>query len=250
MFVWGCFASQVIGYFLGCLPYLLMDINRHSKTTSFKIQPLKYPDKRSLLKATKDLLNMFAAVVLPMLCVGGFVLPQIGISRNGPFPTWYQLAIQIAYFFLVEDYFNYWIHRWLHLPWLYRHIHSVHHYYDAPFSIVAAYAHPVEVIAQAIPTFLGPLLVGPHLYTLMLWQVFRNFEAIDIHSGYEFPYSLKSLIPAYAGTHHHDYHHYIHSGNFASVFTWCDRLYGTDVGYQAFRAKAMDKKAAMESKTL
>lgn len=187
--------------------------------------------------ATKDVLISFITVILPMLAVGGIFLPRLGITRSDPLPPWYVVLVQISFFFIVEDYLNYWIHRWLHTPWLYRHVHSVHHMYDAPFSIVAAHAHPVEVVVLAIPTFVGPLIISPHLYTLMLWQLFRNFEAIDIHSGYEFKYSFKALFPGYAGADHHDYHHYMHSGNFASVFKWCDYLYGTDLGFKNYKAR-------------
>lgn len=48
---------------------------------------------------------------------------------------------------------------------------------------------------------------------------------------YDFPWSLTKFIPFYGGADHHDYHHYVggqsHS-NFASVFTYCDYIYGTD----------------------
>lgn len=236
MFVFGCLLSQIIGYFFGCLPYIIMDVMRPFRSASFKIQQT-YPSKYEMLVTSKDMMVSFLLVVFPMLALGGFVLPQLGISRDGPLPPWYVVLVQIAYFFLVEDFFNYWVHRWLHQPFLYKHVHSVHHKYNSPFSIAAAYAHPLEVLMQAIPTFLGPLLISPHLYTLMIWQIVRNFEAIDIHSGYELPLSLKTFFPAYAGTRHHDYHHYAHSGNFASVFTWCDRLYGTHLGYETYLTK-------------
>lgn len=45
------------------------------------------------------------------------------------------------------------------------------------------------------------------------------------------PWSPTKYIPFYGGADHHDYHHYVggqsHS-NFASVFTYCDFIYGTD----------------------
>lgn len=48
---------------------------------------------------------------------------------------------------------------------------------------------------------------------------------------YDLPWSPAKYIPFYGGADHHDYHHYVgglsHS-NFASVFTYCDFLYGTD----------------------
>jgi len=48
---------------------------------------------------------------------------------------------------------------------------------------------------------------------------------------YDFSWSPTRFIPFYGGAKYHDYHHYVgrHSqSNFASVFTYCDYLYGTD----------------------
>ncbi|KAJ8766215.1 hypothetical protein K2173_021732 [Erythroxylum novogranatense] len=42
---------------------------------------------------------------------------------------------------------------------------------------------------------------------------------------------------------YHDYHHYVggqSQSNFASVFTYCDYLYGTDKGYR-YRKKVLEK---------
>lgn len=234
-FVVGCFMAQIFGYFLACFPYILLDAFGFER---FKVQSqVPHPTVYQTIRASFDTLMSFVNPVLPMLGLGGLVIEQVGILRNAEWPSRGVLVTQIAYFFLVEDYLNYWLHRWLHQPWLYRRIHSVHHTYDAPFAVTAAYAHPAEVVILAIPTFAGPALLLPHMYTLFIWQLMRNCEAIDIHSGYELPFSIKSIFPAYAGTAHHDYHHYMHSGNFASVFTWCDRLYGTHLGYQNFIKK-------------
>lgn len=240
MIVWGCFISQIFGYFIGCIPYILIDLFQPQTSSALKIQS-KFPTRSALIKASIEVTVSFIFVVFPLLILAAYVFPLVGISRDGPLPSWYLLIAQIAIFFLIEDYFNYWLHRWLHQPWLYRHVHYMHHKYDAPFAIVAAFAHPIETVLLGIPTLLGPLIVAPHLYTIMLWQIFRMFEAIDIHSGYDLPYSLKSIFPAFAGARHHDYHHYMHSGNFASVFTWCDQLYGTNLGYEQHLAKRSDR---------
>lgn len=237
MFVVGCFASQLAGYFLGCAPFVLLDALRARAPPFRKIQAGKYAPRRAVLAASAAMLRSFATVVLPLLAGGGLFIERAGISRDAPFPSARVVLLQVAYFFLVEDFLNYWVHRALHLPWLYTRVHSVHHAYDAPFAVVAAYAHPAEVVLQALPTFAGPLMLGPHLYTLCVWQLFRNWEAIDIHSGYDHPWGLASVVPWYAGAEHHDFHHFLHSGNFASVFTWCDWAYGTDLAYDSFRRK-------------
>ncbi|GJR85676.1 hypothetical protein Tco_0209687, partial [Tanacetum coccineum] len=48
---------------------------------------------------------------------------------------------------------------------------------------------------------------------------------------YDFPWTVTKYIPFYGGADYHDYHHYVggqSQSNFASVFTYCDYIYGTD----------------------
>jgi sterol desaturase/sphingolipid hydroxylase (fatty acid hydroxylase superfamily) len=47
---------------------------------------------------------------------------------------------------VIEDTWHYWLHRLMHHKRLYKYVHKVHHTYQAPFGMVAEYAHPVETI--------------------------------------------------------------------------------------------------------
>ncbi|KAG5092508.1 hypothetical protein JHK82_051286 [Glycine max] len=135
----------------------------------------------------------------------------------------------------------------LHCKWAFEKIHKVHHEYEAPFGLSAPYAHWAEIIILGIPSFLGPVLVPGHITTYRLWFILRQLEAIETHSGYyykvnkviiyhhlltryDFPWSPTKYIPFYGGPAYHDYHHYVggkSQSNFASVFTYCDYIYGT-----------------------
>lgn len=63
-----------------------------------------------------------------------------------------EIGIQIAFFFVVEDFLHYWFHRALHTKTLYKLIHSVHHEFATPMGITSSYAHPLEVMILGIPT--------------------------------------------------------------------------------------------------
>jgi methylsterol monooxygenase len=81
-----------------------------------------------------------------------------------------------------------------------------------------------------------------HLATMLVWIVFRLFQAIDSHSGYDFPWSLCHWVPFWAGADHHDFHHQTLMGNYASSFRWVDYFYGTDVKYRAYRKRQAQQK--------
>lgn len=64
-------------------------------------------------------------------------------------------------------------------------------------------------------------------------------------SGYDIPLNPLNLIPFYAGSRHHDFHHMNFVGNYASTFTWWDRIFGTDSHFIAY----MEKMKKTEEKT-
>jgi methylsterol monooxygenase len=74
----------------------------------------------------------------------------------------------------------------------------------------------------------------------------RLFQAIDAHSGYDFPWSLNKFIPFWAGADHHDFHHQAFVNNFSTSFRWWDWSLGTDKRYRAHRKKQAAEAYARE----
>jgi 4,4-dimethyl-9beta,19-cyclopropylsterol-4alpha-methyl oxidase len=109
---------------------------------------------------------------------------MIGIRAGLPLPSGWEIFLQLLVYFMVEDYTNYWIHRFLHGKWGYEKIHKVHHEYTAPIGFAAPYAHWAEILILGIPSFLGPAMVPGHMITFWLWIALRQIEAIETHSGY------------------------------------------------------------------
>ncbi|KAH7856623.1 hypothetical protein Vadar_003619 [Vaccinium darrowii] len=166
---------------------------------------------------------------------------MIGIRTSLPLPSLGEIVAQLFVYFIIEDYTNYWMHRFLHCKWGYEKIHWVHHEYTAPIGYAAPYAHWLEVLLLGIPSFLGPATAPGHMITFWLWIALRHIESIETHSGYDLPWTPTKFIPFYGGAEYHDYHHYVggqSQSNFASVFTYCDYIYGTDKGYR-YQKKVM-----------
>jgi methylsterol monooxygenase len=171
-----------------------------------------------------------------------------GMSISVPFPSIWTMAFQIAIFFVLEDAWHYWMHRALHWGPFYKHIHKIHHQYSAPFGLAAEYASPIEVLFLGLGTVGAPLLwtaiTGDmHILTMYLWIVFRLFQAIDAHSGYEFPFSLHNFLPFWAGADYHDVHHEKFVGNYASSFRWWDWLLDTDNSPESIKRRRNKKLA-------
>ena len=79
-----------------------------------------------------------------------------------------------------------------------------HHEFTAPFGITAEYAHPAETLILGLGTIGGPLLYvyyteSLHIVTVYAWLIVRLFQTVDAHSGYDFPWSLRNILPFWAG---------------------------------------------------
>ena len=109
---------------------------------------------------------------------------MIGIRTGLPLPSGWEMFAQLLVYFVVEDFTNYWIHRFLHNKWGYEKIHRVHHEYTAPIGFAAPYAHWAEILILGIPSFLGPAMVPGHMITFWMWIALRQIEAIETHCGY------------------------------------------------------------------
>lgn len=225
------------------LPVVVIEFLRSDSFDKYKIQPKVRLSFSEMFRCYKDVMSMFFFVVGPLQLVSFPSIQMVGIRTGLPLPSGWEIIAQLVVYFMVEDYTNYWIHRFLHCKWGYEKIHRVHHEYTAPIGFAAPYAHWAEILILGIPSFLGPAMAPGHMITFWLWIALRQIEAIETHSGYDFPWSFTKYIPFYGGADYHDYHHYVgeqSQSNFASVFTYCDFLYGTDKGYR-YQKKVLRK---------
>nr|WEU38163.1 C-4 sterol methyl oxidase [Paris polyphylla] len=225
----------IVVYSLAPLPIALVELLRPKAISRFKIQRKVRIPSSVVLRCYKDVIRTFILAVGPLQLFSYSTIKWVGIRTGLPLPAAWEVVAQLAVYFVVEDYFNYWIHRALHTKWGYDWIHRVHHEFTAPIGFAAPYAHPAEVLILGVPAFLGPAIVPGHIITFWLWMVIRHIEAIETHCGYDFPLTPTKYIPFYGGAEYHDYHHYVggqSQSNFASVFTYCDYIYGTDKGYR------------------
>merc|ERR1719240_137343 len=101
----------------------------------------------------------------------------------------------------------YWSHRAFHLPFLYKHIHKIHHEVKAPFGICALYFHPIEHIQAAFEGMAPALLLGSHISIYILWTFIATLAVLVHHNGYDWePYVPDSIRPFASMTQQHDYH--------------------------------------------
>jgi sterol desaturase/sphingolipid hydroxylase (fatty acid hydroxylase superfamily) len=148
-----------------------------------------------------------------------------------PRPLW-RHAIDLVAVLMLYDLFYYLTHRFLFHGRLLRKVHALHHQAHTPTYIDALYVHPLETTI-GLTLFLGTMplvaaLTGAPLHavsmavaTLLFTQLNTLNHAWMNLSG--FPFEIWSRITWIHAAHHVD----MNRGNFATLSTLYDRLFGT-----------------------
>ena len=221
------FIAHELIYFGRCLPWIIADA-MPGTFNRWRIQDHKAPPSvATQWDCTKYILAIHFIVELPLIVLFHPMMDLCGLKYASPFPDLKTLAAQLAIFFIVEDTYHYWLHRAFHWGPLYRSIHRIHHQYATPFGLTAEYASPWETLLLGLGTIAPPLVLGyftenVHLITVLVWMGLRQVQAIDSHSGYDFPWSLRRIIPFWGGADWHDDHHRYFVGNYSSSFRYWD----------------------------
>ncbi len=146
------------------------------------------------------------------------------------YPLWYIPLSILGSLFIHETYY-YWLHRWLHLPSVYRLIHKTHHDSISTSVWTSFSFHPIESLLQAIIIPVIVLLIPLHIFVLIFLLVLMTLSAIINHAGVEiFPsganhhWFWRHLI----GATHHDQHHRKFVYNYGLYFTFWDKIMKTE----------------------
>ncbi|PGH04538.1 hypothetical protein AJ79_07064 [Helicocarpus griseus UAMH5409] len=213
--------SQLLGFWLISTLYLLLDLLYPSFSQTHKLQSSRsQPSRTAILLcfrtvATANLSSTLLHLVL--LHFTNYKLTLFTIPSH--LPTMREILSDFLYALVTREALFYTIHRALHHPLLYRHIHKQHHSFTTPMALAAQYAHPVEhLLANVMPIVLPLALRRAHILSFALFLTAMLLETASVHSGYDF-----------AGARRHDLHHEKFRVNYGASVGVLDWLFGTDV---------------------
>jgi len=163
----------------------------------------------------------FMAILMapfPVMVARGYSRVYKNVDDYG----WGYLLFSIPLFLFCTDMMIYFIHRGLHLPFLYQRIHKPHHTYrfTTPYSSHAF--HPVDGWAQGVPYYIFCFIFPFHHILFVAMFVFVNFWTISIHDQVDF--CGAGIINS---TGHHTIHHRDFLYNYGQYFTLWDRICGS-----------------------
>ena len=200
-------------------------------------QHLKY-DPRPLMKNGRQFTlggqirdNMFWTLVSGVTIWTAYEVLMFWALSNGyaPMLTWAAHPVWFVLMFLLipawESFYFYWIHRLLHVPFLYKHVHALHHrnINVGPWSGLSM--HPIEHIIY-LGTVLIHWVVAAHPVHILFHLQYYTLTAVTTHTGFE-GLVVKDENRLKLGTFHHQMHHRYFECNYGSLEIPCDKLFGS-----------------------
>jgi lathosterol oxidase len=229
--------SLVTFWGLGGLVHYAYYGRRRDAAASWKLQPKRFLPPRMVRHAFfLGSANMIVGATIGGLFAwhvlrGGWSSLYFDPLEHGA--PW--LFVSALATFFVIDAGLYYSHRFLHRPWMFRHIHRWHHRYTAPVVFTTTAVHPIEFLVFTTFVLLPAVLVPVHWAVYVMVVAYTYLIGMIDHSGID----VRWPLPLHSGNRFHDDHHvffHCNYGHHTQVFDLvhdtvrrAGRRYGIDV---------------------
>lgn len=183
--------------------------------------------------------SIFSSIVFTFLSVAAYWAYQHGFTKLYTAVEDYSLAyLCISPFLLIVAYesYYYWLHRFMHLPGVFKYVHKVHHQSIHPTVFTSFSFHPVEAMLQFLFFPIIIMIIPFHFLCVLAVFLLMTVSAVVNHSGVEL-FKNRFLLKHIIGSTHHDVHHQNFKSNYGLYFTWWDKWMNTEFDTQSKRVK-------------
>jgi sterol desaturase/sphingolipid hydroxylase (fatty acid hydroxylase superfamily) len=146
--------------------------------------------------------------------------------------SWIQslpFLLQLFLAFFTADLFQYWAHRFFHSYAYFWRFHSIHHSTKNMDWLAGSRTHFVDIFVTRCAAFIPLYVFGFAPLVFNLYILFMAIHAVLIHSNTRINFGFLKYIfvtPQYHHWHHCEDPKY-YGKNFATVFPFIDRMFGT-----------------------
>jgi len=196
--------------------------------------------------------NMFWSLGSGVLQVTVFQVLVMWLMANGYAPTIsltshpFVFIAGLVFLPIWSAFHFYWVHRLLHVPFLYKRVHALHHrnVNIGPWSGLSM--HPVEHLLY-LSSLLVHLVIPSHPIHLFFHVIYLAPGAAMTHTGYE-DLLIKDKRKLALGTFYHQLHHRYYECNYGNQEMPWDRWFGTfHDGSEASTKETRSRKKTMYS---
>jgi len=214
----------------GGLHLYFYTFSRQGKKLRYDPRPLMKRGKQFTLGGqVKD--NMFWTLASGVSIWTAYEVLMFWAIANGyaPMLQWATNPIFFIALFLIiplwESFYFYWIHRFLHIPFFYKHVHALHHrnINVGPWSGLSM--HPFEHLIY-LGTVLIHWVIAAHPVHILYHLQYYTLTAATTHTGFE-ALLVKDQSRLQLGTFHHQMHHRYFECNYGSIEIPWDKVFGS-----------------------
>ena len=146
--------------------------------------------------------------------------------------TWVQslpFFVELFFAFFITDLFQYWAHRFFHSQHYLWRFHSVHHSTKNMDWLAGSRIHFIDIFVTRSFTFIPLYVFGFSEITFNTYIIFMAVHAVLIHANTRINFGFLKYIIATPQYHH--WHHCVepeyYGKNFATIFPFIDKIFGT-----------------------
>lgn len=213
------------------LAYLVFYVWKRRDWFYKKIQQ-KYPEQRRIIYEIRYSLTTFAIIavlitILTVLTKNGYTRLYTDIAEYG----WPYFFISFGIAALIHDTYFYWMHRLMHHPKLFKHVHKVHHMSHNPTPWAAFSFHPIEALLEFGFVPFMVVLIPFHPIILIVFGVYMITLNVMGHVGFEmFPkgFTRHWFFRWFNSSTHHNMHHKYVKCNYGLYYNVWDHIMGTN----------------------
>eukprot|EP01024_Parvocaulis_polyphysoides_P031644 TRINITY_DN28517_c0_g1_i4.p1 TRINITY_DN28517_c0_g1~~TRINITY_DN28517_c0_g1_i4.p1 ORF type:complete len:304 (+),score=4.35 TRINITY_DN28517_c0_g1_i4:85-912(+) len=167
-------------------------------------------------------------------------ITQTYTTNKNNFREWSYTIFTIIILDYLHDTWFYWSHRFLHVGWIYRNIHYIHHQSTVPSAFSGYSFHVIEAMIVFVNEIFVCFLFPINLKVHRVYHIWTTSIHMGGHCGYEMaPFSpcIEQILgyfyygfgtnPWLNTVQHHDIHHKSPRHHFSLYFTHWDRWMGT-----------------------
>lgn len=174
-------------------------------------------------------------VFVSIMSVGALIMSPIpaqelrGLSPRETWLTGLPIVAQLGMVLLLGDFLGYWQHRAFHTVGTLWKFHSIHHSSTQVDWLSSVRVHPINDVASNVVTAIPLLFIGFSPVAFAAYVPVLTLYAIILHANVSWTFGpLRHFIasPTYHRWHHTSEERGLDK-NFAGLFPWYDRLFGT-----------------------
>jgi sterol desaturase/sphingolipid hydroxylase (fatty acid hydroxylase superfamily) len=190
-----------------------------------KIQPSRQTPAVQIRRDQRQSVSSLG-VIAAMLGLGHWAYAELGWGL-APLPGIGGAVFSLAASLVLFDTWFYWLHRLIHSRWLYRRVHRWHHLTVTPVAWSNNSDRLIDNLFLQSYWLVAHLLIPIAPAAVFAHKIYDQITGVIGHSGYEHGGRWTWPPSPLVGVTHHDQHHQYSRCNYATHFTWWDRMMGT-----------------------